>query len=320
MGEITQLEAYGLVDLECDLHKESLQPTENKKNITKFNSSKNEDTILSSDCIISNLGTSNIDSNSACRKTVPAPCKNPASVAKRNARERKRIKNVNKAFDELRQHVPLGCHNKKISKVDTLQSAIEYIKALEQLVKQKRNVEDDKENDISSNQSNVPSDQQARCLISCPGDNEEEAMYISSQLCQGYETTPIEQSGGQPMLEQCNLTTARPMNEYTADLMWLSCGQSNTSSSMDANATQKDANGMPNMSFSSLLEVKEYEDYFGRFVQDGSASLKPLNMDEVPLPSNDTNEDRMEKLPDSFDQSMPFVAFQDGYRFGDECT
>lgn len=46
-----------------------------------------------------------------------APSRNPASVAKRNARERKRIKNVNKAFDELRQHVPLGGPNKKISKV-----------------------------------------------------------------------------------------------------------------------------------------------------------------------------------------------------------
>ena len=44
--------------------------------------------------------------------------KNPASVARRNARERRRIKNVNSAFDELRQHVPHGERNrKKISKV-----------------------------------------------------------------------------------------------------------------------------------------------------------------------------------------------------------
>ena len=45
--------------------------------------------------------------------------KNPASVARRNARERRRIKNVNSAFDELRQHVPAhGDRNrKKISKV-----------------------------------------------------------------------------------------------------------------------------------------------------------------------------------------------------------
>ena len=45
--------------------------------------------------------------------------KNPVSVARRNARERRRIKNVNSAFDELRQHVPAhGDRNrKKISKV-----------------------------------------------------------------------------------------------------------------------------------------------------------------------------------------------------------
>lgn len=51
-------------------------------------------------------------------KCIPSvPCKNPASVAKRNARERRRIQNVNKAFDELREHVPIGSQNKKISKV-----------------------------------------------------------------------------------------------------------------------------------------------------------------------------------------------------------
>jgi len=44
--------------------------------------------------------------------------KNPSSVARRNARERRRIRNVNNAFDELRQHVPNGERNrKKISKV-----------------------------------------------------------------------------------------------------------------------------------------------------------------------------------------------------------
>ena len=51
------------------------------------------------------------------------PCKktngrNPKSVARRNARERRRIKNVNSAFDELRLHVPNGeVNRKKISKV-----------------------------------------------------------------------------------------------------------------------------------------------------------------------------------------------------------
>ncbi|XP_039253914.2 uncharacterized protein LOC120330982 [Styela clava] len=76
------------------------------------------------------------------RGHLPAAFKNPASVAKRNARERRRIKNVNLAFDELREHVPSGEQNKKkISKVDTLQSAIIYIKTLERLVMQRRKQE-----------------------------------------------------------------------------------------------------------------------------------------------------------------------------------
>ncbi|XP_078481341.1 transcription factor protein [Ciona intestinalis] len=80
--------------------------------------------------------------------------KNPTSVARRNARERRRIKNVNSAFDELRQHVPNGERNrKKISKVDTLQSAIEYIKALEELVRNRKSKSDviNKENATTSN-------------------------------------------------------------------------------------------------------------------------------------------------------------------------
>ena len=54
-----------------------------------------------------------------CSKTTSG--KNPESVARRNARERRRIKNVNSAFDELRLHVPNGeVNRKKISKVSCL--------------------------------------------------------------------------------------------------------------------------------------------------------------------------------------------------------
>ena len=58
--------------------------------------------------------------------------RNPNSVLRRNARERDRIRNVNDAFDSLRSHVPNGdlVKGRKISKVETLKSAIEYIHAL----------------------------------------------------------------------------------------------------------------------------------------------------------------------------------------------
>ncbi|XP_029439037.1 achaete-scute homolog 2 [Rhinatrema bivittatum] len=57
-----------------------------------------------------------------------------AAVARRNERERNRVKLVNMGFQTLRQHVPNGAASKKMSKVETLRSAVEYIRALQQLL------------------------------------------------------------------------------------------------------------------------------------------------------------------------------------------
>ncbi|KAG7265517.1 hypothetical protein CRUP_006661 [Coryphaenoides rupestris] len=65
------------------------------------------------------------------------------AVARRNERERNRVKQVNAGFQTLRQHVPSGsggsggCSggaSRKMSKVETLRSAVEYIRALQQLL------------------------------------------------------------------------------------------------------------------------------------------------------------------------------------------
>ncbi|XP_023222607.1 achaete-scute homolog 1a-like isoform X2 [Centruroides sculpturatus] len=58
----------------------------------------------------------------------------PTAVARRNARERRRVRMVNLGFTTLRDHVPSGAKNKKLSKVETLRSAIEYIKQLQDLL------------------------------------------------------------------------------------------------------------------------------------------------------------------------------------------
>ncbi|KAJ8366649.1 hypothetical protein AAFF_G00348080 [Aldrovandia affinis] len=64
----------------------------------------------------------------------------PHAVARRNERERNRVKLVNSGFATLREHVPNVCgasaaaNNKKMSKVETLRSAVEYIRALQQLL------------------------------------------------------------------------------------------------------------------------------------------------------------------------------------------
>lgn len=57
-----------------------------------------------------------------------------ASVARRNERERNRVRQVNAGFQTLRQHVPNGATNGRLSKVETLRSAVEYIRALQQLL------------------------------------------------------------------------------------------------------------------------------------------------------------------------------------------
>jgi hypothetical protein len=62
------------------------------------------------------------------------PQTQPATVARRNERERNRVKMVNMGFATLRQHVPNGAKNKKMSKVETLRSAVEYIRELRQLL------------------------------------------------------------------------------------------------------------------------------------------------------------------------------------------
>lgn len=60
----------------------------------------------------------------------------PAAVARRNARERNRVKQVNNGFATLRQHIPGASKAKKISKVDTLKQAVDYIRSLQELLEE----------------------------------------------------------------------------------------------------------------------------------------------------------------------------------------
>uniref|UniRef100_A0A1I8MZ28 Uncharacterized protein n=1 Tax=Musca domestica TaxID=7370 RepID=A0A1I8MZ28_MUSDO len=95
------------------------------------------------------------------RSLAPAPYNKPAtksegttldsnnpSVIRRNARERNRVKQVNDGFTHLRHHIPTAIiaeisngrrgigpgADKKLSKVDTLRMAAEYIRRLKKLI------------------------------------------------------------------------------------------------------------------------------------------------------------------------------------------
>ncbi|XP_042664408.1 helix-loop-helix protein 13-like [Tyto alba] len=51
-----------------------------------------------------------------------------------NVRERKRMVNINSAFDQLRCHVPTFPYEKRLSKIDTLRLAIAYIALLGEIL------------------------------------------------------------------------------------------------------------------------------------------------------------------------------------------
>lgn len=77
------------------------------------------------------------------------PSNQTASVARRNARERNRVKQVNNGFSNLRQHIPQTVVSaltkggrgsaKKLSKVDTLKMAVEYIRSLKDMLEDNEN-------------------------------------------------------------------------------------------------------------------------------------------------------------------------------------
>lgn len=77
------------------------------------------------------------------------PSNQTVSVARRNARERNRVKQVNNGFTNLRQHIPPTVVSaltkggrgsaKKLSKVDTLKMAVEYIRSLKDMLDENEN-------------------------------------------------------------------------------------------------------------------------------------------------------------------------------------
>lgn len=89
--------------------------------------------------------------------TMQYPSNQTVSVARRNARERNRVKQVNNGFSNLRQHIPQTVVSaltkggrgsaKKLSKVDTLKMAVEYIRSLKDML-------EDGENSTSAGSSN----------------------------------------------------------------------------------------------------------------------------------------------------------------------
>lgn len=76
-----------------------------------------------------------------CRIPLPGSVDNPyfdskTFVRRRNERERARVRSVNEGFERLRAHLPFDGESKhrRLSKVETLQCAIQYIQHLKEVL------------------------------------------------------------------------------------------------------------------------------------------------------------------------------------------
>ncbi|XP_061663370.1 achaete-scute homolog 4 [Syngnathoides biaculeatus] len=71
------------------------------------------------------------------RPGPPSACEyslQPAFIRKRNERERHRVRCVNEGYARLRERLPREFDDKRLSKVETLRAAIDYIKHLQGLL------------------------------------------------------------------------------------------------------------------------------------------------------------------------------------------
>ncbi|XKL61438.1 hypothetical protein PGB90_008495 [Kerria lacca] len=97
----------------------------------------NIENIQNSDCTLNLSSTTEDISGKKKKKSKDSTVHNKPSqvVQRRNARERRRVEAVNNAFQKLRRVVPIEENkSKRMSKVKTLQMAIEYINRLQNLL------------------------------------------------------------------------------------------------------------------------------------------------------------------------------------------
>lgn len=79
--------------------------------------------------------------NEFCRSSKSRRSHNLQSQQRQaaNLRERRRMQNINEAFEGLRAHIPTLPYEKKLSKVDILKLAISYITFLGEMVRKDKN-------------------------------------------------------------------------------------------------------------------------------------------------------------------------------------
>ncbi|KAM7349192.1 achaete-scute family bHLH transcription factor scute [Cochliomyia hominivorax] len=206
-------------------------------------------------------------------RKVPANCPaayNPdqsQSVLRRNARERNRVKQVNNSFSRLRQHIPQSIiadltkgggrgPQKKISKVDTLRIAVEYIRRLQDLL------EDLNGGSSNSTQTQYESQNSANCdsasnssfSSSSSSGSSSPASYTTSNTPVYYtqSTSPL------PSMLDVNLQLPHINNPYNNSTTLLSPVSLNSYSPPHNQTVQFENSGCqsPTLSFNSSLSYE----------------------------------------------------------------
>ncbi|XP_022111417.1 achaete-scute homolog 1-like [Acanthaster planci] len=115
--------------------------------------------------------------------------KEPHLVQRRNARERRRVQLVNDGFVRLRRKIPTEPRNKKLSKVKTLRSAINYILHLQETLNEAANRQTRME-EMETVGMTVAMAHQAQPLYN------DWQQYDVQNMCNGYSDYPIENHPG----------------------------------------------------------------------------------------------------------------------------
>ena len=136
--KVSMQSSMGLIKQEVDLEEDLLSPLSSigdKENVQQVKSEQ-QGSNNSSNKKKQGLSQKSGHGISAASLTISKP-KGP-SMGRRNARERNRVRYLNMTFEVLRTHLPQKVNNKgkakKMSKVDTLRSAIDYIRGLQDLL------------------------------------------------------------------------------------------------------------------------------------------------------------------------------------------
>lgn len=132
-------------------------------------------------------------------KHVPHKDKPRPVVAKRNARERRRVQTVNGAFTLLRKHIPYEPKHRRLSKVKTLRIAISYISQLRQLL-----------HPSSNDDSLISQQQQVQCNQWTLADYDEDACLASSTSA----ASSLQSDGVARSQEYCTLVSGSTPSSY----------------------------------------------------------------------------------------------------------